>query len=155
MASDFVYTRKIAKRGATMASNNKLKGYDGIFATRFRELLKLRKRTQNYVAIQTNSKGQTISQYVNGDVLPNAEKLHDIAQCLDVSADYLLGMSDVMSSDVDDKAINQMLGLSDKAIAALKTTSAAACVNALLEEPEREKRHSIRAFANRNVKSER
>lgn len=121
-----------------MANTNELKGYDGIFATRFRELLKLRNRTQSYVANQIKCKGQTISQYVNGEVLPNAEKLHDIAQCLEVSADYLLGMSNIMTSDVDDKAIGQMLGLSDKAIAVLKMTTAAACVNTLLEEPERE-----------------
>lgn len=139
-----------------MEKTSEIKGYDGIFATRFREMLKLRGYTQRYVAEQTVSKGQTISQYFNGEVLPNAEKLRDIALCLDVSADYLLGMSDILGSNVDDKAINKMLGLSEKAIARLKREMdiASECVNnpggdgtcppmafdtvnALLEEPVR------------------
>lgn len=103
-----------------MEKTREIKGYNGIFAARFREMLKLRGYTQRYVAEKTVSKGQTISQYFNGEVLPNAEKLRDIAQCLDVSADYLLGMSDIIGSNVDDKAINKMLGLSEKAIARLK-----------------------------------
>lgn len=120
-----------------MSNTLEIKGRDGIFATRFRDLLKLRNYTQSYVAEQTHLKGQTVSQYVNGEVLPNAEKLRDIAQCLGVSADYLIGMSDITGVNVDDKAINKALRLSEKAIAVLKQTTAAACVNTLLEEPER------------------
>lgn len=104
-----------------MEISKEIKGYDGIFATRFRELLKERNFTQKYVAEQTRSKGQTISQYFNGEVLPNAEKLLEIAKCLAVSADYLLGISDSKFPDINDRKIQELLGLSERTIKILKT----------------------------------
>lgn len=116
---------------------SKLIGYDGIFAKRLQELMKSAKATQQDVAAAVGTTRQAISQYADGSVQPNIEKLYKIAEYFKVSADYLLGMSDVTTSNVDDKAINQMLGLSEKAIATLKATPSAACVNVLLEEPHR------------------
>lgn len=116
---------------------SKLIGYDGIFATRLRELMKCAKATQQDVAAAVGTTRQAISQYADGSVQPNIEKLYKIAEYFSVSADYLLGIADVTASDVDDKAINKMLGLSEKAIAALKAAPSAATVNTLLEEPSR------------------
>ena len=99
---------------------SKVIGYDGIFATRLRELMKNAKATQQDVAAAVGTTRQAISQYADGSVQPNIEKLYKIAEYFTVSADYLLGLSDVTTSNVDDKAINQMLGLSEKAIARLK-----------------------------------
>lgn len=99
---------------------SKLIGYDGVFATRLRDLMKNAKATQQDVAAAVGTTRQAISQYADGSVQPNIEKLYKIANYFNVSADYLLGIADVTASDVDDKAINQMLGLSEKAISKLK-----------------------------------
>lgn len=96
------------------ASN--LIGYDGCFATRLRELMKKSKVTQQDLAAAVGTTRQAISQYADGSVQPNIEKLYKIAEYFKVSADYLLGISEVTSSDIDTKAINKMLGLSEKAI---------------------------------------
>ena len=113
---------------------SKLIGYDGIFATRLRELMKRNKATQQDVAAAVGTTRQAISQYAEGSVQPNIEKLYKIADYFHVSADYMLGIADVTASDVDDKAINKMLGLSEKAIAALKAAPSASTVNLLLEQ---------------------
>lgn len=113
---------------------SKLIGYDGIFATRLRALMKSAKATQQDVAAAVGTTRQAISQYADGSVQPNIEKLYKIAEYFNVSADYLLGLADVTASNVDDKAINKMLGLSEKAIAVLKAAPSAATVNLLLEQ---------------------
>ncbi len=100
------------------ASN--LIGYEGCFATRLRELMKKAKVTQQDLAASVGTTRQAISQYADGSVQPNIEKLYKIAEYFKVSADYLLGISEVTSSDVDTKAINKMLGLSEKSIERLK-----------------------------------
>lgn len=100
------------------ASN--LIGYEGCFATRLRELMKKAKVTQQDLAAAVGTTRQAISQYADGSVQPNIEKLYKIAEFFHVSADYLLGMSSVVSSDIDIKAINKMLGLSEKTIIKLK-----------------------------------
>lgn len=102
-----------------MGASN-LVGYDGCFATRLRELMKKAKATQQDLAASVGTTRQAISQYADGSVQPNIEKLYKIAEFFHVSADYLLGMSSVTSSDIDIKAANKMTGLSEKAINEMK-----------------------------------
>lgn len=99
---------------------SKLIGYDGYFATRLRELMKDKKVTQQELATSVGTTRQAISQYADGSVQPNIEKLYKIAEYFHISADYLLGMSDVATLNADTKAINKMLGLSEIAIESLK-----------------------------------
>ncbi len=77
-----------------------------VFATRLREIMKERgenqttladKLTSQYVAIQR----QTISLYMNGQSKPDTERLTAIARVLNVSADWLLGLSDERSINGD------------------------------------------------------
>lgn len=149
---------------------SKLIGYDGIFATRLRALMKSAKATQQDVAAAVGTTRQAISQYADGSVQPNIEKLYKIAEYFNVSADYLLGFADVTTSNVDDKAINKILGLSEKSIDRLKDevdwareetnmdTNYAICefdkkihmsiisvINLLLEEPHRKNDDNILA----------
>lgn len=58
----------------------------------------------------------TISYYVSGARTPNTEQIVKIAQYLGVSADYLLGLSDVATTDADVKRICDATGLSEKAV---------------------------------------
>jgi len=62
----------------------------------------------------------SISFYENGDRIPDIEFLCKVSEYFDVSADWLLGLSDVKSLDVDIKGISEKTGLSEKAATKLK-----------------------------------
>lgn len=94
---------------------------NSVFATRLREIMKERgvnqtsladKITTQYVTIQR----QTISLYMNGQSKPDTERLTVLAKTLDVSADWLLGLSDVQSRDGELKQVCNYTGLSEDAI---------------------------------------
>lgn len=57
----------------------------------------------------------TISYFVSGSRVPNTEQIIEIAASLGVSTDYLLGVSDVQSTDTDLQAVCEYTGLSEKA----------------------------------------
>lgn len=67
-----------------------------IFANRVHECLKLKNMKQAELAQETGISKGTISKYLTGQRLPSADKLIFIAETLDVSTDYLLGISDIM-----------------------------------------------------------
>lgn len=92
---------------------NKLLGYDGCFASRLRELMDNANVTQQVLAHHISVTRQAISQYAEGSAQPTIEKLFKIAQFFNVSADYLIGNSDIKSVEMRDKAINAQLGLSE------------------------------------------
>ena len=48
--------------------------------------------------------------------MPDAKTLRDLALYFDVSADWLLGLSDVKNCDMDIRAICEKTGLSEKAV---------------------------------------
>lgn len=102
---------------------NKVKftGYDSIFATRLRELMSENGTTQKDLAGVTGITRQAISQYMDGSIQPNIEKLYKICDSFKVSADYLLGISDAKSFDIEDKAISEKLLLDDDSIEQLKS----------------------------------
>lgn len=54
-----------------------------------------------------------IGQYYNGDALPSMDNLIKIAQYFNVSTDYLLGLTDVKSTDADLKRTCEYTGLSE------------------------------------------
>ena len=58
----------------------------------------------------------TVSYYLSGDRCPDIEKIIEIAKYLNVTTDYLLGLSDVKSTDTKLKAICDYTGLSEDAI---------------------------------------
>ncbi|OXS24693.1 MAG: hypothetical protein BI182_16935 [Acetobacterium sp. MES1] len=94
----------------------KFTGYDSVFATRLRELMSGNGTTQKDLAGVTGITRQAISQYMDGSVQPNIEKLYKICDFFKVSADYLLGLSSVKSFDIEEKAIGEKTGLSESAI---------------------------------------
>lgn len=57
----------------------------------------------------------TISKYINGIILPPSDKLKDFAQLLNVSTDYLLGISDRLEYE-EIQTISDYLGLSETSI---------------------------------------
>lgn len=61
----------------------------------------------------------TVSYWCNGARTPNTEQIIQIARTLNVSSDYLLGLSDAATADMDMKAICDYTGLSEVSIKAL------------------------------------
>lgn len=72
-----------------MSNENNTKN---IFAERLALLMKERGSTQKDLASATGITRQAISQYMDGSVQPNIEKLYMICQFFNVSADYMLGL---------------------------------------------------------------
>lgn len=58
----------------------------------------------------------TISYYASGSRVPNYEQLIKIASALNVSTDYILGVTDVKSTDISVQSICKFTGLSEKAV---------------------------------------
>lgn len=111
-------------------------GESGMFAQRLLTTIKEKGLTQKYVAQQVGAKEQTISQYAKGKVLPNAEMIYQIANCLQVSADYLLGLSDVKSKDLNIRDIHQITGLTEEAILVLMSMISDEIKSIRKEHPE-------------------
>lgn len=70
----------------------------------------------DYLHVQPN----TISYFCSGKRTPNTMQIIEIAKFLNVSTDYLLGLSDVQTRDLETKELCQTLGLSEDAIWTLK-----------------------------------
>lgn len=63
------------------------------FIERFNELLKISGKSQTQLAKEINVSKQCISDYKSGKSLPSLQTLCLICKSLDVSSDYLLGLT--------------------------------------------------------------
>ncbi len=100
---------------------------NSVFASRLREIMKERgenqttlaeKITAQYVTIQR----QTISLYMSGQSKPDTERLTAIARVLDVSADWLLGLTEHHTQDISIRNICNYLGIKQKTAETLSET---------------------------------
>ena len=73
------------------------------------------KELAKHLGIQDN----TVSYWCKGERTPNTEQIINISELLNVSADYLLGLSSVPTTDKDIQFVCDYTGLSKKAIRAL------------------------------------
>ena len=64
------------------------------FTERFNELIKISGKSQAQIAKEVNIPKQCVSDYKSGKSVPSIQTLYLLCQCLDVSADYLLGLTD-------------------------------------------------------------
>ena len=64
------------------------------FTKRFNEILKQSGRTQVEIAKALNVTKQCVNDYKTGKSVPSIETLYLLCKFLDVSADFLLGLSD-------------------------------------------------------------
>lgn len=76
----------------------------------------MQKQLANRIGVTDN----TISYYLSGKRYPDIEKLIEIARCLGVSTDYLLGISSVSTTDTDIKTICESTGLSEESFYVLQ-----------------------------------
>lgn len=96
------------------------KGADGLtFGERLEDLIKLNKTTATALAKDTGLSQSAISDYLNKDRAPDCATIYALAQHFSVSADYLLGRSDVASIDLSVQDIHRITGLSEVNIASL------------------------------------
>ncbi len=64
------------------------------FTERFNECFQLTKLKQSEIAKFCNTSKQNISNFKAGRSFPSIETLYLLCECLEVSADYLLGLTD-------------------------------------------------------------
>ena len=116
----FPVTEKEAeKRGVKYSSKaNK----DALFPSRLRELRKGKGVSQAVLAATLGVSKSTVGLWETGDTLPDAKALYDLANYYDVSADFLLGRSEVHnpefhyfaeSTKFSNDTINTLLNLSE------------------------------------------
>ena len=79
--------------------------------------------TQQELADLLNTRRENVSYWENGTRDIKSETIVLIAETLNTTADYLLGLSDVPSVDTDLKAVCDYTGLSQEAVELLKNNS--------------------------------
>lgn len=107
--------------------------YNGPVATRLRELIaKWAKNVEisesdviGKLAEGIGASRQAISQYKNGVIIPNTEKLSQIADFFKVSTDYLLKKTNVPTPDANKRAFCEATHLSSDSVDILSSLDAA------------------------------
>lgn len=64
------------------------------FIKRFNEILKTYNKSRTQIAKELNVLKQCVNDYKTGKTVPSIQTLYSICKILDVSADYLLGITD-------------------------------------------------------------
>ncbi len=107
--------------------------YNAAFPSRLRECVKARRVTQSDIATALGRSRQAVGYYMDGTSSPDWEMLVDLAKYLNVSADYLLGLSPYMDKEKENLTAPDM-GLTEGAVAILSTyqkTDSAQMLNTL------------------------
>lgn len=93
-----------------------------LFSKRLAEVMNEQRLSQiELVALCNNKIGKgSLCDWLSGKTEPKIYSVKEIAKALNVSVDYLLGLSDVKTPDIKRQAISRELGLSDKAIETFK-----------------------------------
>lgn len=83
---------------------------------RLEQALYLRHTKQKELAQLLGVPDNTISYFVSGARTPNHDQIIEIARLLNISTDYLYGISDAYTPDKDLQFISKYTGLSEKAV---------------------------------------
>lgn len=94
-----------------------------VFKIRLRELRGNKNQTD--VAKEIGISRSALSYYESGERTPDINVLYSIAKYYNVTADYLLGLSDIPKPDIEDASIEAKTGLNKKAITQLKAIKSA------------------------------
>lgn len=87
-----------------------------LFSERLKALREKAGLNQSQLAEKLGVSRGSISFYENGDRIPDIVFLHGVAELFQVSADWLIGLSDTKTVDADLKAVCEYTGLSEEAI---------------------------------------
>lgn len=80
-----------------------------ITADRIKKALKNKDMTQKELAENIGISQAAMSRYMSGSRLPRVNILKDMAECLSVTPDWLLGLDDEKSYDVEYELIKKLL----------------------------------------------
>lgn len=84
-----------------------------IFSRRLKQTLNDRGVNQRWLSDATGAKEATISRYIKGvNKSPNIEILGSIAKALNVTTDYLLGLSDTPTRDKPEYSVEERILIS-------------------------------------------
>ena len=91
-------------------------GEESPFAQRLSALIAENGLKQREVAEALEVQRQTVSLYTKGQALPDISTLTKITQFFNVSADYLLGITDAPTFDVKKRTVCDYVGLSETSV---------------------------------------
>ena len=111
-----VTKKEAAKSGRTYSSKD---NKNALFPTRLRDLRNGKGISQETLAHDIRVSKSTIGLYETGDTLPDAKTLRDLVVYFGVSADWILGLSDVRTLNIDIRKMCEYTGLSEDALAVL------------------------------------
>lgn len=94
----------------------KAEDFTGAFPSRLREIMRVQNKTQQDVATAIGKTRQAIGYYADGSSSPDWKTIIKLALYFEVSTDWLLGITNVKSSDEDIKRVCDYTGLSEGAI---------------------------------------
>lgn len=107
--------------------------YNKPFPKNLRTLMDRNKITQQELADALGVQRQTISYYWDGSSSPNWEGIANIAKFFSVSADWLLGLTDVPSPDANMRSACAFTGLSETAVQNIQRETSQASTRLALE----------------------
>lgn len=90
------------------------------FSERLNKLLEEEDISQELFATRIGGSAAVVSKYRSGRGIPKSSALVRMSKVLNVSTDYLLGLSELKSRNDEEKVVYKVTGLSDDAIKVLK-----------------------------------
>ena len=114
----FPVTKKEAEKSGRKYSSEENK--KALFPSQLRDLRKEKGISQETLARDLGVSKSTIGLYETGDTLPDAKTLYDLAEYFDVSADWLIGLSNVRNKNIDLQKVCKFTGLSENTILKIK-----------------------------------
>ena len=103
-----------------------------IIGQRINTLLAINNVKQKELAKELGVADNIVSYFVGGSRTPNIQQIIKISQFFNVSTDYILGLTDVSSTDAELKSICEYTGLNEKAILFLREIKDSAKYNTLI-----------------------
>lgn len=91
-----------------------------VFAARLRELREANNMSCAALAEKIGVTGASLGYYERGERVPDIETAQKLCGVFGVTSDYLLGLSDTPSPDIEDQAICKKLGIEGETLEALK-----------------------------------
>ncbi|MDY5230606.1 MAG: helix-turn-helix transcriptional regulator [Eubacteriales bacterium] len=101
--------------------NNVTENTRKMIGCRINELLAINDVKQKELAAYLSISDNIVSYFVKGTRVPNTEQIIKISKYFNVSTDYLLGLTDVKTTDTDLKMIVDYTGLSEECIKRLNS----------------------------------
>ena len=96
------------------------KFYDDVLNVRLRELMDGRKATTEEFATAVGTSSSAVRMWYTGYARPDMEKIPSICRFYNVSADWLLGLSEVQNVNMEHRHICKETGLTDNALFNIK-----------------------------------